>query len=96
MKAEQILEHLEEAAKKVGVRVCYEALSGDTLGQGGLCKVKGEWRAIIDRHASPGDKISLLSTALSTFDLESVFLPPEVRQVVERARPKAASAPEPV
>ncbi len=84
MKSEQILEELEKAADKVGVRVSYETLGGDVVGQGGLCKVKGQWRVIIDRHASANEKVSLLATALSGFDLEPVFLSPEVREIVQK------------
>jgi hypothetical protein len=84
MKAEQMLEELERAAEKVGVRVSYEALAADTIGQGGLCKVKGEWRAIIDRHATAGEKVSLLAQLLAGFDLEAVFLSPQVRELVQK------------
>jgi len=90
MKSEQILEELERVAEKVGVRVSYETLGGD-VGQGGLCKVKGEWRAILDRRAPASEKVALLAAALARFDLEGVFLSPEVRQVVEHAQARARS-----
>ena len=84
MKSEQMLEELELVAEKMGVKISYESLGGDVLGQGGLCKVKGQWRAIIDRHAASGERVSLLAQALSRFDLENVFLSPQVRDLVHR------------
>jgi len=87
MKNEQILEELEKAAEAVGVKISYETLGGDVVGQGGLCKVKGQWRVIVDRHAAPGEKVSLLAQALCGFDLEGVFLSPEVRDIIEKKKP---------
>jgi hypothetical protein len=85
MRNEQILQELEQAAARLGVKVCYEAIP-DVVGQGGLCKVKGEWRVIVDRYASTGDKVSLLAAALERFDLEAVYLSPEVRELVSSTR----------
>src|SRR5262249_34081854 len=87
MKNEQILEELERAAEKVGLKVSYETLGGDVVGQGGLCKVKGQWRVIVDRHATAGEKVSLIAQALAGFDLEGVYLSPEVREFVDRKKP---------
>ena len=85
MKSEQMLAELEGAADKLGVRVCYETLAAD-VGPGGLCKVKGEWRAIIDRRAPSSEKVALLAQALSQFDLDAVFLSPEVRDIIDAKR----------
>ena len=85
MKSEHILEELERAADKLGVRVSYETLAAD-VGPGGLCKVKGEWRAIIDRRAPASEKVALLAQALSQFDLDGVYLSPEVREIIEAKR----------
>jgi hypothetical protein len=55
-------------------------MSGE-LGAGGLCKVKGEWRVIIDKRATPGDRLSILALALSRVPREGVTL--------SRQRPKS-------
>jgi hypothetical protein len=86
MKAEAMLEELERAAETLEVRVTYETLTADATLSGGLCKVKGQWRVILDRRASPSEKVSMLAQALARFDLERVFLSPEVREVVERSQ----------
>jgi hypothetical protein len=83
MKMEPILEELEAAADKLGVKVSYEALA-ETVGGGGLCKVKGTLRVIIDKRGTVGEKVSTLARALAGLDLEGIFLSPRTREIVER------------
>jgi len=90
MKMDRVLEELEEAAKKAGVTVQHDSLTGEGTGQGGLCKVKGEWRIIVDRKATPGEKVVVLAQALGAFDLEGVYLSPEARDLLARYRAPAA------
>lgn len=91
MKMEPILEELESAADKLGVKVSYEALA-ETVGGGGLCKVKGTYRVIIDRRGTPGEKVATLARALSQLDLDGVFLSPKTREIVERYQAVRAGA----
>lgn len=86
MKPEQITEALEQAAVQVGVRVRYETMTGDSAGAGGLCKIRGEWTVIMDRKSPPSDRVAMLVEALSQFDVDAVFLPPEIRQVLAKRR----------
>jgi hypothetical protein len=93
MKIDEVLRHLEEAAAAQSIKVSYEAIGGE-LGAGGLCKVKGEYRVIIDKRATTGERVALVAGALARFPLENVFLPPEVRELVDRLRrPPGAAAP---
>jgi hypothetical protein len=87
MKAEQLTEILEAAATQLGVKVHYETLvaSGPT-GGGGLCKVRGEWRVIIDKKTAPSERASILADALATMDTEAIFLPPKVRELLAARR----------
>jgi hypothetical protein len=94
MKMDRVLEELEEAAKKAGVTVQHDSLTGEGTGQGGLCKVKGEWRIIVDRKATPGEKVVVLAQALGAFDLEGVYLSPEVRELLARYRVPAPGGAE--
>jgi hypothetical protein len=89
MKMDRVLVELEEAAKNAGVTVQHDSLTGEGTGQGGLCKVRGEWRIIIDRKATPGEKVVVLAQALGSFDLEGVYLSPEVRDLLARYRAPA-------
>ena len=86
MKPEQITEALEQAAVHAGVRVRYEAMTGDSAGAGGLCKIRGEWTVIMDRKAPPSDRAAMLVEALSQFDMDAIYLPPEIRQVLAKRR----------
>jgi hypothetical protein len=87
MKAEQLTEILEAAATQLGVKVHYEnmAAMGPT-GGGGLCKVKGEWRVIIDKKTAPSERASILADALATMDTEAIFLPPKVRELLTQRK----------
>ena len=64
MKPEVLLEHLEQAADRLGIRVSYEQLQSSVV-TGGLCKVKGAYRVIIDKRASPEERVGTLATALA-------------------------------
>ena len=86
MKAEQITEALEQAATQVNVRVRYESMTGDSAGAGGLCKIRGQWTVIIDRKAPASDRAALLLEALSGFDFDGIFLPPELREALTERR----------
>jgi hypothetical protein len=90
MKAEQMTDILEQAATHVGIRVRYEAMTGDTAGAGGLCKVKGEWCLIVDRKTPAAERVALLIEALAGFDTENVYLPPELREAVAMKRSQRA------
>jgi hypothetical protein len=82
---EPVLEDLESAAAKMGVKVTYEVL-GDTIAGGGLCKVNGAYRVIIEKRGTTGEKAVTLAKALATLGTESVFLTPAARELVERQR----------
>ena len=76
LKLPEVLAELEAAAKALEVRLTYEAIGGE-LGAGGLCKVKGQWRVIIDKRTTPSERVSVLAQALSRFDF------PRLRRICE-------------
>jgi len=80
------LSELEQLAEKVDVDISYDTLSGEGTA-GGICKVKGRWRVIVDRRMSPTEKVSLLARCLARFDVEDHFVSPAVRQIIEQSRP---------
>src|SRR5262249_58984901 len=92
MKAEEQLKELESVAEKKKIRVSYETIGGE-LGMGGLCKVKGEHRVIIDKRATDGEKVTVLATALARFALDDVFMSEETRALIARHAPKPPAAP---
>ena len=87
MKPAQMIEILEAAAGQLAIKVRYEPLPpGGSLSGGGLCRVHGEWQLIVDKKASPSDRVAILVDALAGFDTEAVFLPPKLREVVVARR----------
>jgi hypothetical protein len=85
MKPEVTLELLEAAADQLGIKVSYDALQASglgSLGTGGLCRVKGAYRIIIDKRASSEERVTTLATALATFDTSELELPAKVRELL--------------
>lgn len=77
------LQELEQLAQTLGVRVCYDAMTGLSSGSGGLCKVRGEWRIIMDRRLKAVERLQVISDALrSRFDTEAHFVSPQVRTLL--------------
>lgn len=91
MKPEAMLQELEAAAEKLSVKVSYEAL-GHSVSSGGLCRVKGELRIIVDKRATAQERVATLAEALSGLDTSEVFLTPSVREVVDYYAARTASS----
>ena len=95
-----MLELLENVAEQLAVKVSYEPLATTTSagGMGGLCRVKGQYRVIIDKRATAAERVTTLATALATFDTGEIELAPQVREVLRQhegsgrklIRPRAA------
>ena len=83
----EILAELEKLANRLGVAVRFEAFDARNTGKGGLCRLRGTPFVVIDAGLPTLDKIGILSEALSTFDLEAIYLPPVLRTRLERRRP---------
>lgn len=98
MKPEVVLELLEAAAEQLKVRVSYEPLQ-TTVVHGGLCRVKGEYRIIVDKRASAEERVTTLATALAQVmkvtgaDADAAIeLPPKVREVLRMHEPGPSRA----
>ncbi|MDX9999806.1 MAG: hypothetical protein RBU30_00780 [Polyangia bacterium] len=86
-----MLEELEQAAEALGVKVLYERLSPEAS-PGGLCRVGGEYRIMVDRQVPLLERVNVLLGAVARFPTEGIFLSPELREEVEkRAASLAAS-----
>lgn len=85
MKSDVMLELLEGAAEQLGIKVSYEPLqtSGISTGlRGGLCRVKGTYRVIIDKRATNEERVTTLATAIAGFDTTELELPQKVRDLL--------------
>jgi len=92
MKTEALLEHLEAAAQVLAVKVSYEQLGTSmATGHGGLCRVKGQYRVIIDKRATPQERVSTLAGALSGFDHTDLQLHDDVRDLLQLHATRRAS-----
>jgi len=88
----RLLEELEQVADQVGIRVHYDKMTGLCAGKGGLCRVKGGYRLIVDRRATNHERIGYLVEALARFDLEAIYLSPQARRCVAVDRKSVAAA----
>jgi len=85
MKSDVVLEVLESAAEQLNIKVSYEPLqtNGIQTGlRGGLCKVKGTYRIIIDKRATNEERVTTLATAIAGFDTTELELPQKVRDLL--------------
>lgn len=85
MKSDVMLELLESAAEQLNIKVSYEPLqtSGIQTGlRGGLCRVKGAYRVIIDKRATNEERVTTLATAIAGFDTTELELPQKVRELL--------------
>ncbi len=82
---ERAVEELVEAAKCLGLKVRRERLLREIgyRARGGLCRLREENLVIIDRDQSPHEQIEILAEALRGRDLDSVYLSPAVRRLIE-------------
>lgn len=87
MKPEVLLELLESAADQLKIRVSYEPLQSSVV-PGGLCKVKGEYRVIVDKRASAEERVATLAGAIARMiertqvDTAALDLPPKVQELL--------------
>jgi hypothetical protein len=74
---------LELVARKLGIALRFEAFERGAAQKGGLCKVRGEPRIVVDSGAPLLEQIATLEGALRKVDVEGVFIPPLVRARIE-------------
>ncbi|MCD6497216.1 MAG: hypothetical protein J7M25_02795 [Deltaproteobacteria bacterium] len=88
----RLLEELEQIADQVGIRVRYDMMTGLCAGKGGLCRVKGGYRLIVDRRTTNHERVGYLVDALARFDLEEMYLSPQARRAIGVDRKAVAAA----
>ncbi|MBI5536658.1 MAG: hypothetical protein HY898_28320 [Deltaproteobacteria bacterium] len=82
----QVYEQLEALLFRLGIPVRCEPfdarLFGDLNVQGGLCKLRGSNVVVVDSRAPVADRVGVLAQILASFDLEGVYLPPQIRDLI--------------
>jgi len=83
MKPEVLLELLESTAEQLHIKVTYEPLQS-TVVHGGLCRVKGQYRIIIDKRATPEERVATLASSLARLIApdERAVHPPKVQDAL--------------
>jgi hypothetical protein len=87
MKTAQIVRELEEAARRLGLRVRYE--SGTF--RGGRCTVSGEGMVVLNRRRPVETHLAVLADALRELPVDSLYLRPAVREALEAAWARRAA-----
>ena len=89
---EALCEELKELATRLGLRVREEILLREVgyRVRSGLCRVRGEDVLFLDRNLSPGERLEVLLVALGGMDIDSHYVSPALRQVLERRGSSAA------
>lgn len=97
-KSEEILRALEDLAEKLSVRIRYDELKAfEFRVQDGVCTVKGESQVFIDRKKRTWEKVQILARELEKFDLDTVYVPPFLREkIFVKAKYSAASQRGPI
>ena len=85
-----LLDELKAAAEKLGLRVREEKLLREVgyRVRSGSCRVGADEVIFLDRELAPGAQIDVLVEELSGRSLESVYLSPAARALIERAASK--------
>ena len=81
----KLVDELCEAAERVGLVVRREKILRE-IGyrvRGGACRLREKDLVIIDRDMAPAEQLEVLADALRSRDLESLYLSPAARQVVQ-------------
>jgi len=80
---------MEETAQRLGITIRYERLEGTVIPpKDGICKVKGEDLLFIDRRRTVKEKIRILAEAIGSMEMETAYIAPVVRELVEKNRPR--------
>ncbi|MBF0291485.1 MAG: hypothetical protein HQK86_04940 [Nitrospinae bacterium] len=78
------LRAMEETARRLGVAVRYERLDDeDVKMSSGFCRVNDEKIVIIDKRLDTKGRWKALAMALKQADINSIFLPPLARKLLD-------------
>jgi hypothetical protein len=89
---EALCDELKELAGKLGIAVREEVLLREVgyRVRSGLCRVRGADVLFLDRHARPEEKLDALLRELARRDVETEYVSPELRRLLERRSRDAA------
>jgi hypothetical protein len=87
MKSDELYGHLRELAERLAITVEEHSFKNARVQvKSGLCRVKGQWVYVMDRHLSAPRKNRLLGTCLAGRVGEGVYVLPAVRDYIDRLK----------
>lgn len=90
MNEHKILDDLIALLDMHGVVIRMESLDES---HGGLCRINGSYILFLDRMAEPDQQVKICAEAiLRLINIESVYLKPELRELLETFQKKSYSA----
>jgi hypothetical protein len=89
---EALCEELKEVARRLGVQVREETLLREVgyRVRSGACRVRGADVIFVDRGLPPGERVQVLLEGIAGRDVETVYLSPALRRLIERRRGAAS------
>jgi hypothetical protein len=88
MKPEQLYRELKDLAEKLGIVVSEQNFRPTGIRvRSGYCKVQGKDHCIIDKHLRLNQKIEFLAECLNTLPMDSIYIVPAVRELLDRGKP---------
>ena len=82
-----VIDFLEELHEGFDVQIRHETIRQDedsVFVSGGLCLFRGKYVLIGNSSALAREKITVLATALKHFDLDKVYIRPDVRELLDK------------
>jgi hypothetical protein len=85
MTKEELLTQLEELADRLNIKVQHESLKNeDPTTFGGYCRIKDQHMIIFHSKASAMRKIEIFREALMRFDIDDLYVKPELRKLLKK------------
>jgi hypothetical protein len=83
---EALCEELKEVARRLGVQVREEILLREVgyRVRSGACRVRGAEVIFLDRNLPPAERVQVLLDGLAGRSVETVYLTPALRRLLER------------
>ncbi len=87
-RTEALCEELKELATRLGVQIREEILLREVgyRVRSGLCRVRGEDVIFLDRSLPPEERVQVLLDGLAGRDVETLYLSPVLRRLLEGRR----------
>ncbi len=83
MNSEKLYSELNKIADKLNITVMEKSFRNTEIPvKSGLCKVKGEWRFIMDKKNSIGRKNKILAKCLAEFSVHNLEINPGVKKFI--------------